>query len=422
MQLKDSKGQILQIADTPIGVGGEGGVYKVTSSFYKDCCVKIFHPGKLSARKAKLEYMIKHPLNAPSKSVYRICWPIDFVYRGAELVGFVMPMAFEDSHQLYDIYLKDGSNVFARTSERGMLNRMKILYNISNVINILHQHGYLLADFKLQNILFTASGKLSMIDIDSVQIVVNDKLLFELTAATAEYAYPKELHHLKNKKPLTPSWDIYSFAIVAYQILLGIHPFTASTEVMGLNGENITTPDQLMANNMFPFGTRAKEIFAKPILHNYFLQMPQCIRKMFADTFNLAKNPPSMSQWKDVLRDTIGNCEIPANMFRANPKVPIFILTSEIPSSVSVGQQVTLTWEIFNCDRLVVNGIDRQNINTAKILVPQDRTVEIIAYNKDATIKKKIVFTQSSLFCIRCGTKFGNDSDCYCTHCGTKRE
>lgn len=422
MLLKDSKGQIIQVNDTPIGRGGEGNVHKVTGALYADCCVKIFHTGKIGARRTKLEYMIKHPLSAPANSAYRICWPMDFVYRGTELIGYVMLMAFNGSHSLYDINLKDGTETFARTTERGMSNRLKVLYNISNVIGILHQYGYLLADFKLQNILFTDSGKLSMIDMDSVQIVENGKLLFELTAATAEYAYPKELHLLKTKRPLTPAWDIYSFAIVAYQILLGIHPFTASTELRDSHGGSITTPDQLMANNMFPFGIRAKDIFAKPPVHNYFLQLPKEMRRLFVNTFDLSMIPPSIGQWKKTLKDAILNGGLLPNMFRAIPKIPIFILISDIPSNVSVGQQVALNWETFYCDRLVVNGADCSKVKGIKITVPQERMLEILASNKNTSIQKKIVFSLTSLFCTQCGTRFEHDQDCYCTHCGARRE
>lgn len=422
MQLKDSKGQTITIADIPLGSGGEGEVYKVTSSRYKDCCVKIFHQGKIAARKEKIAYMIKHQLSAPTNSIYRICWPIDFVYKGSKEIGFIMPIAFENSHSLYDINLKDGGEIFARSSERGMINRMKLLYNISNVINILHQHGYLLVDFKLQNILFTDLGKLSIIDIDTIQIGTNGKLIFEPTAATAEYAYPKELQRLKAQKPLTTSWDIYSFAIVAYQILLGIHPFTASTDVKDKLGGSITTPDQLMANNMFPFGKRAKDIYAKPPIHSYFLQLPQDIRDLFIKTFDLAQTPPPISQWKDTIKENIHNGKIKANMFRANPKVPIFILTSDIPSNLSVGKQTTLRWEVYYCDKLIIKGTDRTNVKTAKVCVPKDRTIEVIASNSNSTSKHKIIFPLISLFCTRCGAKFEYDEDCYCTHCGTERE
>ena len=101
MQLKDYKGHSVTISNTAFASGGEGDVYKVTGTLYKNCCVKIFHEGKMAARKSKLDYMIKHPLNAPNNSVYRICWPIEFVQRGNECIGFIIPLAFDDSHSLY---------------------------------------------------------------------------------------------------------------------------------------------------------------------------------------------------------------------------------------------------------------------------------------------------------------------------------
>ena len=422
MQLKDSRGQSVIISDTSFAKGGEGDVYKVTGKLYKDCCVKIFHKGKMAARKSKLDYMIKHPLNAPKNSVYRICQPKEFVFKDRECIGFIMPLAFDGSHSLYDINLKDGSELFARATERGMTNRMKVLYNIANVISIIHKHGYVLADFKPQNILFTDSGKISIIDMDSIQIVKDGKLVYRSTAATAEYAYPKELYFLKNKKALTPSWDVYSYAIVAYQVLLGIHPFAASTEAKDARGGGITTPDQLMANNLFPFGPRKREIYAKPPIHNYFLQIHQSLQEYFIQTFDLNRVPPTMDEWKALIKDTVTNRGLLPNMFRAKPKLPIFILTSDLPSNPKVGQQVTIEWLVFNCDKLIIKGVDKTGVTSTRLNIPEDRTVEIVASNKNATTIKKIVFSITSLFCSNCGSNFEHINDLYCTQCGTKRE
>ena len=121
-------------------------------------------------------------------------------------------------------------------------------------------------------------------------------------------------------------------------------------------------------------------------------------------------------------KDLVTNGALLPNMFRANPKVPIFILTSELPSNVKVGQQVTIEWLVFNCDKLIVKGVDRTGVNSARLYIPEDRTVEVIASNRNTSIKKKIVFAQTSLFCTKCGTKFEHDDDLYCTQCGTKRE
>lgn len=423
MELKDSKGKFFIVDDTPFAHGGEGDVHIVTSTTYEGCCVKIFHPGKMNERKEKIEYQIKHSLSAPANAPYRICWPLDFAYQtNNECIGFIMHLAFDGSRSLYDINLKDGSDVFKRSTERGMTNRMRLLYNISNIIGILHQFGYVIADFKPQNVLFTESGKISMIDTDSVQIVNNGMLMYGTTAVTAEYAYPNEIQLLKAKKPLTSAWDIYSFAIVAYQILLGIHPFTASTDTRDAYGSNISTSEQLMSNNLFPFGPRSKDILAKPPIHNYFLQLHKTLRLLFIQTFDLAQTPPHINEWRKALKDVISNNLVVSNLFRVNPKVPIFILTKDLPENAKEGQAVNIEWITHNCEKLIIKGIDRSNENSAKLVIPSDRTVDVVATNQNATTTIKILFPLPSLFCTRCGTKFDNDEDLYCTNCGAKRE
>lgn len=419
MQLKDSKGQVIYVEDKPSAHGGEGDVHRVTGSLYADCCVKIFHEGKMAGRKAKLEYMIQHPLAAPANSNYRICWPKDFVYNGQQCVGFLMILAFSDSHSLYDIYLKEGSVLFERETQRGMLNRLRLLYNISNAINNLHASGYVLTDFKPQNILFTDSGKISMIDMDSIQIVANGVLKFGSTALTLEYAYPKEISRIAAKQPLSTAWDVYSYGVVAYQMLMGIHPFTASTNVPG-----VSTQDQLMSNNLFLFGPRRKDIHAAPPPHYYYAKLDKSLRLLFAKTFDLTKIPPVMSEWKDVLKKVIQEETIYPNTVKSDLKsgMPLFFLLSEIPDNVNINDIVTLEWKTFNCQKLIVKGQDRTNTSSARVYVPDDRTIEIVASNAKNTIKKKIVFAITSLFCTQCGTRFANPEDNYCTHCGAKRE
>lgn len=419
MQLKNSKGQVINVEEKPFAHGGEGDVHRVVGSLYADCCVKIFHEGKIAGRKAKLEYMIKHPLATPANSIYRICWPMDFVYKGQKCVGFLMTLAFPDSHSLYDIYLKEGSILFKRETQRGMLNRLRLLYNISNAINNLHVSGYVLTDFKPQNILFTDKGKISMIDMDSVQIVTNGVLKFGSTAFTLEYAYPREIGRISAKQPLSTAWDVYGYGIVVYQMLMGIHPFTASTNVSG-----ISTQDQLMSNNLFPFGPRRKDIYAAPPPHYYYTKLDKSLRLLFVKTFDLTKNPPRMSEWKDILKKIIQEEAVYPNTIKADIKSgkPLFFLLSDIPENCNINDIVTLEWKTFNCHKLIVNGQDRTNVSSTRVSVPDDRTIEIVASNAKNTTIKKIVFAVTSLFCTQCGTKYANIEDKYCTHCGAKRE
>ena len=422
MKLTDSKGNTITVEDSPFARGGEGDVHKVVSSNYNGYCVKIFHPGKMAGRREKLDYMISHPIKAPEKSAYKVCWPISLCFNGADCIGFVMPLSFDNSHSLYDIYLKDGSDIFKRSTKRGMINRYKILYNISNVLNIMHAMGYVMVDFKPQNILFTESGKISIIDLDSIQITHKGKLLFGSSAVTPEYAYPNELLSLQNGLPLTPHWDVYAFAIVAYQILLGIHPFTASTDAKDTSGNNISTSVQLMNNNLFPFGPRKNEIIAKPPIHFYFLQLPERLRALFTQTFDLRIFSPSMSEWSEYLKLLIVSDTVVPNMLRAIPKEPIFILTSNLPEEADSKGYVKISWNALFCDCLTINKKDCSGLNEASFKLPKDKTLVIIASNANKTITHRLVIQRLSLFCTKCGSQFEFPEDLYCTNCGKKRE
>lgn len=81
MILKNSRNENIEIEDKPFAKGGEGAIFFIRNTNYNEFCVKIFHPGKIDSRIQKLEYMVQHPLSAPKSSLYKICWPSDFVFR-----------------------------------------------------------------------------------------------------------------------------------------------------------------------------------------------------------------------------------------------------------------------------------------------------------------------------------------------------
>lgn len=422
MKLSDSKGNTITVEDSPFAKGGEGDVHKIISSNYSGYCVKIFHPGKMAGRREKLEYMISHPIKAPEKSAYKVCWPMSLCFKDSVCIGFIMPLSFDNSHSLYDIYLKDGSNIFKRSTKRGMINRLKILYNISNMLVIMHTMGYVMVDFKPQNILFTESGKISIIDLDSIQITHNGQLLFGYSAVTPDYAYPRELPSLQNNLPLTPQWDEFAFAIVAYQILLGIHPFAASTNAKDAKGNNISSSAQLMANNLFPFGPRKNDIKAKPPIHYYFLQLPDKLRTLFIQSFDLKQFPPTMSEWSDYIRMLIVSDKVEPNMFGAIPKEPIFILTSNLPEESDSNGNVKISWKALFCDSLMINKKECIGLNEASFKLPNNNSLVVTASNANKTITHHILIQRLSLYCTKCGFQYEFPDDLYCSYCGKKRD
>lgn len=419
MRLKRSNGQEILIEDTPFAKGGEGSIYYIKTSHYKESCVKLFHQGKLNSRKAKLDYMISHQLMAPTNSQYRICWPSEYVYDGTNCVGFIMPLAFPNSWSLYEIYLDDSNGVFKRDVKKGVENRYKLLYNIAQAINILHQSGYVLVDFKLQNILCSDTGQISMIDLDSIQICENSNLLYPATAYTIEYSYPKEIGKIGHNQIISSQWDCYSFSIVAYQTLLGIHPFTASTNKTTPSGENISGLSDLMSNNLFPFGPRKADIYTYPPIQNYFYLLPEGIKTLFVKTFDLFSNSPNMTDWLSEIYSVVNNKKAVENPFRATPKPPIVIFDN--PQKTADGKYYIVNFICSYCDRIEYEG---KILPCNKPLIVKNDVREILFiasnnYKKD--ISYKLILQSNSLYCIICGKKFEDTSDIYCTNCGTKR-
>lgn len=418
MAYTDSHGHIIDYYPQPIAKGGEGVIYRLCDKQYPDCCLKILGENKLSSRLSKLKYMIKQPIGDNQSSLYRICWPRELVYESKHAIGFIMPLAFSNSHSLYSLCTnKNNNRLFSRSSQAGMLNRLKLLYNLANAIECLHQLGYTIVDFKPQNVLFSDSGQISIIDIDSIQIDAIPSYL--ATAITAEYAFPKEMNLFLEKKSVSSEWDAYSFSIVAYQLLLGIHPFTATT----IPELGFTSWPELMAHNLFPFGNRSSDITACPPPQYYFYLLPKAIQSVFCEAFDLEQASPDMRRWKKVIITVVNDEGIKENPFWATPQKPVFIPIS-IPKNEDLipGQSITFQWRCFFCSSLIINGVQCVNQSQIELSVQSDSifSINILATNSLGESSFIYSITKLSSFCIYCGHKFEPD-DKHCIICGRKR-
>lgn len=303
-------GERLTIKDVPFSKGGEGAVFQIPSN--PQYCVKIYHPEKRNAeRKKKLEYMVLHPPSPLITKEYIICWPIKVIYdQGKNFIGFVMPMAFKDSVLCYEICRMGidrdlGSiwvNCYNRRSRLGLINRLKLIDNIALPINAIHSMGkYVLVDFKPQNMLITSDGRISIIDLDSVQI--NDGTQqFLCPVATPEYL-PPELQHDQNlgKKALDTSCDRFALAVIFYQILYGLHPFTVTAQ-----DHRISEIRELIAKGLFPFGRYSHKIKVVPAPHQRYEILPPEIKRLFRHAFDAIPHArPTAEDWGVILYDFI---------------------------------------------------------------------------------------------------------------------
>jgi serine/threonine protein kinase len=164
-----------------------------------------------------------------------------------------------------------------------------------------------LKDFKPDNVLVTSTGKVTIVDMDSIQICENGRLLFPGTAATDTYIPPEFYKGVGQNKNdiLDKSWDNFAVSVVFYQLLFGLHPYVV---VPYVDSEESNTIPYCIKENLFPFGINSSKIksFAKP--HNNFNVVPPQVQQLFVRAFGL--NPsdrPQAMEWGKTIKQVIDN-------------------------------------------------------------------------------------------------------------------
>lgn len=323
MIVYSSQKEKLTLSDDPIsaGSGGEGEIHSVLSkpARFGEVCVKIyFIPKRTSSLEQKIKYMVANPPATISPAGSMIGWPLEVVYDlQGHFLGFVMPLAFSGSEKLIQLtstkLSKRLNPIWADKFDRSlgavsMIARLKLICNIAIPIHVLHStERFVLKDFKPENVLITPNGKVTLVDMDSVQITENGRLLFPGTAATPNYMPPEYyMRHVgKNiNVPIEKSWDYFAIGVVFYQLIFGIHPYNVTPLVMTNSESNEIY--QNIARNLFPFGANAARIKAYPAVHNNFNNLPSTLQLLFKAALSDKGNErPTPEAWVKVLKKEI---------------------------------------------------------------------------------------------------------------------
>ncbi len=338
MKVYSSKYELINIQDSPLASGGEGEIREVISApeRFKNVCAKLYYQqGRTDQQKQKIKYMTENPPKEVIGEGFMIGWPLDYITDAKrQFLGFLMPLAFGESIQLINLTSTRlpktlGSEWYYRY-DRGngvsaLLSRLKLINNISIPVYLLHAtKKYVMKDFKPENVLVTATGKISMVDMDSIQIVDDGKLLFPGNAATPNYIPPE--YYTKgvgrsSSDILNKSWDEFAIGIVFYQLLFGLHPYVVTPS--NITDDSSNDISQHISENLFPFGNNASKIASYPPLHDKFKILPDNLQALFTRAFsNAASNRPSASLWGRTVHDIILAAPKPAPPTISGPQIP----------------------------------------------------------------------------------------------------
>lgn len=299
----------------PLGKGGQAVVYRIMFPVsLGDCCVKIYHDRCSSELIERLRYMIDNPPKQLKTSAFCICWPMGLVYdKNKTVVGFYMPMAFPCSRDLYILsYYAKGKKIsdrfkknsdwfdkYERNTASGIMNRLKMIANISQAFYQIHKSGkYVALDIKPMNILATSTGRISIVDTDSFQIADVDRILFSGAAATPEYCAPEFDEQFIQKRPFTVSNDLFSLSVMYYQIIMGVHPFTGVKLLPPYDTEEFSELKPVIHRSLFLYGCNKRYVEKlTPNPHAFFERMPRTLQLMFIRAFDAPNYRPTMEEW-----------------------------------------------------------------------------------------------------------------------------
>lgn len=303
-----SSHEILTLESIPFAQGGEGSLYKVLQPVnYQHLVAKIYHSTKRTKqRQHKLRYLIEHPPIFENKAQQQlISWPLALLEKGQNFVGFLMPKVEGELLEVLATaklpkYLSKKWQRFKLGTDGALELRQKVCFNIAVALYHIHQTGhYVMVDLKPDNILIQPNGLISLVDLDSIEIVAGNQMLFPAAMATPEFA-PPEFHVLeRNSEALPISWDAFSMAIIFYKILLGIHPFAATTKG---EYEKATGLGEKLKHGLYVHNDKQQAYFARiPSLHQAFYQLPAVLQYLFNLCFvhGIAKPDarPSAEDW-----------------------------------------------------------------------------------------------------------------------------
>lgn len=289
------------VNDTPFASGGEGDLYDIISpSNYGNQVVKLYKPEKQTKeRENKIEYLISNPPKINIQDGHHsIIWVNQIIYERNKFVGFIMHKAKGEKLE-YLCHPKMPQNLgiswrkYDFQNPEALATRKKLCFNIAVAIFQIHTLGnYVLVDMKPENIMVQPNGLISIIDIDSVEVIQNNKVLFVAPVATPEFIPPEYYKGLKPEKDIIPeTWDRFSLSVIFYRLFCGIHPFIGTCKPPF---ENINEASGKIEHGLFPNGKNSDKFRIIPPPHNNLKKLDKTIQDLFISCFDDGHTSPSL--------------------------------------------------------------------------------------------------------------------------------
>lgn len=194
------KNQTVELHDSDeIGHGGQGKVFAKRALAYK-----IYHDASTMLPVGKIQEL-------SALTDRKIIKPEDIVFHRNRPVGYTMRY-IPTSHPLCKVFTK----VFKQRNGISQDNALDLVRDMQKTLQHIHDSGILVVDLNEMN--FLVDDKFTgvyFIDVDN----------FQTPSYPAGYLMDTVRDRTSPKNKFSKSTDWFSFAIVSFQVMVGIHPY-----------------------------------------------------------------------------------------------------------------------------------------------------------------------------------------------------
>ncbi len=301
-----------RLHEHPLAQGGEGEIFATNDSQY---LAKIFYKPNRDTQE-KLKVMIENPPTGEthdSDHTY-IAWPIDVLTsKSNQFVGYLMPN-IHNCMPLHEICVAKTRNRKAAGFNWYYLHTAALNYALC--MSRLHQHHYVVADVKTQNVLVDSNARVTIVDTDSFQIRNPQTCQIYLCPVGSEGFTPPELivGNGFSKNVRTEEQDRFGMTVVIFYLLFGYHPYHGKCTKRG----NPPTTDQHVHNGDWLFKPKSAIVPTKTTIPLDVIHpsMQSCFRRCFTLGHTSPKTRPSAREWSRVLKagiDDLTSCSVNEN-------------------------------------------------------------------------------------------------------------
>ncbi len=299
-EVLDTKGSAYELKDE-ISRGGQGIVYH---THIPQVLIKGFVNKDEQARqrwRKHISWLIQQDLGG-----LKLAKPL--VMLAEPRCGYVMELmdGLVSLQSILDGFIEAGEEASSKYLQQGgMRRRVRILCQLARTLNQLHGRGMLYGDVSPSNV-FVSSDPLHaetwLIDCDNISLEAHSGL----TLYTSDYGAPEVVRGAAQLSSLT---DVWSFAVIAYQLLTHNHPFKG--ELVG-NGE--PELEEAALRGLHPWINDSQidtnVCFSNiPIELTEHSRLPDLFRRCFEEGKERACERPGMAEWLEAL------CELDDRFF-----------------------------------------------------------------------------------------------------------